>query len=427
MVEKSASHAETATMYVGKCTMRSVTYETRCLPCQSRGEDKIYIGETARSSYERGSEHLDAYKFNKEDSHMANHALEDHKEEKKPEFAMKLLRNHKSPLYRQIHEAILIAKYEPITLNNKNEYNRCLLPRLSVMIGNLECRGDQESSKNSQDTMDDEESIEKETKRKEKPEEHHQPRKKRKIQQRSRSESRRMENLPMKRKRLSEVNNEVEKTTESPLKRKKISEKNERTVEIENEHAVEHILPKQHSVQSPAARGHYNASSASLSVKNQPTQSKPNLKPTAKNLINFFENLKSKPKQNIQTPCANVQPKPKPRKNHPKKNTPAKLKPTNVVNSTQKYFVKPKLNPSLSPTIKSGPELKLKNCPVEQLKMKPQTSTTSPTITAKFPAQKQVLLSGSAAKGIKKITFYFETKKRREPEEALDPPKKSSS
>ena len=69
---------------------------------------------------------------------MHLHADEVHGGEEKPSFSMKILRCHKSPMYRQIHEAILIAKYEPVTLNAKNEYNRCLLPRLAIMMGEVE-------------------------------------------------------------------------------------------------------------------------------------------------------------------------------------------------------------------------------------------------------------------------------------------------
>ena len=124
----------------GFCTKRSLTYETRCLSCAGAGREKLYIGETARSSYERGAEHQHDYKTKKADSHMHLHADEAHGGEEKPKFSMKILRCHKSPMYRQIHEAILIAKYEPVTLNAKNEYNRCLLPRLAIMMGEAEDR-----------------------------------------------------------------------------------------------------------------------------------------------------------------------------------------------------------------------------------------------------------------------------------------------
>ena len=151
------------------------------------------------------------------------------------------------------------------------------------------------------------------------------------------------------------------------------------------------------------------------------------MNPTAKNLINFFENLKAKTKLNTQTQSANVKPKLKPGKNQMpsrsknwKKCTPAKLKSTNVVDSPRN-FVKHQPKPWQTPTIKLGPESKLKNCPPEKAKT---NAITSPTNTAKFPAKKPRTGSAAKAKGIKKITSYFETKERRKPEENLDPTKK---
>ena len=146
----------------GLCSKRSLTYETRCLSCAGAGREKLYIGETARSSYERGAEHQHDYKVEKTDSHMHLHAEDAHVGEEKPSFSMKILRCHKSPMYRQIHEAILIAKYEPMTLNAKNEYNCCLLPRLAIMMGEKDAEEDHQTSKDCED-------IEENMKRKENP------------------------------------------------------------------------------------------------------------------------------------------------------------------------------------------------------------------------------------------------------------------
>ena len=122
-----------------KCKTRSVTYQNTCLLCKTRGVDKRYIGETARSGYERGLEHAKGYILKSEDNHMHKHHAIDHPDEaRQPEFSMKVIKSHQSPLYRQIHEAIMIQKFESATLNSKGEYNRCQLPRLSVMMGERE-------------------------------------------------------------------------------------------------------------------------------------------------------------------------------------------------------------------------------------------------------------------------------------------------
>ena len=151
----------------GMCKFRSITYETSCRPCREvHQKEKIYIGESARSAFERGNEHLNDYKVKKEDSHMFKHFCDEHSSEvTRPEFKMRVLKCHKTPLYRQVHEAILIAQNEPITLNAKNEYNRCLLPRLSVMIGEHENRKD-EKARDKQYADATEYSMEKEDKRK---------------------------------------------------------------------------------------------------------------------------------------------------------------------------------------------------------------------------------------------------------------------
>ena len=66
---------------------------------------------------------------------MYTHAIEAHSKEEKLQFNIKVLKKHRSALYQQVHEAVLIGKHQPITLNSRLEYNRCLLPRLTVMMG----------------------------------------------------------------------------------------------------------------------------------------------------------------------------------------------------------------------------------------------------------------------------------------------------
>ena len=49
---------------------------------------------------------------------------------------MKVLRKHPTALSRQVHEATLIESYSRENiLNSKNSFNRCGVPRLSVMVG----------------------------------------------------------------------------------------------------------------------------------------------------------------------------------------------------------------------------------------------------------------------------------------------------
>ena len=93
----------------GKCKARSVTYQTSCDTCSARGREAIYIGESARSVFERSLEHLEDFKKEKDSSHMFAHTTEAHSLEETPKFSIKVLKVHRSALYRQVHEAVMIA------------------------------------------------------------------------------------------------------------------------------------------------------------------------------------------------------------------------------------------------------------------------------------------------------------------------------
>ena len=100
----------------------------------------IYIGETNRSVYERGLEHLNDVTGCKTSSHMLRHLLTVHEEEEDEweniKFGMKILKTTKTAFERQILESVLIQKARAHNImNNKAEYNRCALPRLTAKLG----------------------------------------------------------------------------------------------------------------------------------------------------------------------------------------------------------------------------------------------------------------------------------------------------
>ena len=142
------------------CHKRNVVYETRCLTCQEEQEQEIenmdleeqekrelikkiklykYVGETSRSSFERGWEHVNDMAQLKNSSHMLKHVLLNHKEQdmEHVKFGMKILRTCKSSFERQIYESVTIQqeRLEHHVLNSRSEYNRCSLPRISAQIG----------------------------------------------------------------------------------------------------------------------------------------------------------------------------------------------------------------------------------------------------------------------------------------------------
>jgi len=101
---------------------------------------KYYIGETHRSAgRDRGPEHV-ADKLSKSDSsHQWKHISTDHvgKEPEDVEFGMQVIRRCRSSLEREIFENVSIFLLGDRALNSRAQqsYNRCVVPRLSVLHG----------------------------------------------------------------------------------------------------------------------------------------------------------------------------------------------------------------------------------------------------------------------------------------------------
>ena len=98
-----------------------------------------YVGETARSGYERGLEHQKDWEDLKINSHMVKHYFDEHEGENPKDmiFGMRILKNHRTAFNRQISESVMIQteKQHHNILNSKSEYNRCALPRLTAKVG----------------------------------------------------------------------------------------------------------------------------------------------------------------------------------------------------------------------------------------------------------------------------------------------------
>ena len=142
------------------CKKRNAVYETWCESCKVKDDaenevreangDKLretriykYIGETNRSTYERGSEHLNDMRTIKPSSHLLKHVLDKHEGETLDEvdFRMKVVKFHKSSFERQVHESVLIqASKTHFLLNSKMEYNRCQIPRIAIKMGEKEIK-----------------------------------------------------------------------------------------------------------------------------------------------------------------------------------------------------------------------------------------------------------------------------------------------
>ena len=98
-----------------------------------KGKTGIYVGESARSIYERASEHKRDAEDNSEDSHMVKHWHITHPElPTYPTFNIKVIGSYRDALSRQVAEAVRIELRGDDVLNSKSEFNRSKLPRLTI-------------------------------------------------------------------------------------------------------------------------------------------------------------------------------------------------------------------------------------------------------------------------------------------------------
>ena len=99
-----------------------------------------YIGESSRSLYERGLEHLRDKEEIKPDSHMIKHYFDIHADEELEDmkFGARIVKQTRTAFNRQIGESVAIqSNKDHHLLNSKSEYNRCALPRLTAKLGEV--------------------------------------------------------------------------------------------------------------------------------------------------------------------------------------------------------------------------------------------------------------------------------------------------
>ena len=138
------------------CTKRNIVYKIQCLTCAYREIEKIeklfededesekkqkisevqaptYIGESSRSAFERGLEHLNQLATLNRKSHEG----EDFSDVK---WGMFIVAHKKSAFERQIEQAVMIERISKNTeiLNSKSEWNSSALPRLVTRMGTQE-------------------------------------------------------------------------------------------------------------------------------------------------------------------------------------------------------------------------------------------------------------------------------------------------
>ena len=129
------------------CRKRNILYESICNECNPEEEGKkklekfesfkkqqgVYVGESARSIFERAGEHRRDAQGQKEDSHIYKHWKTSHPElPEAPQFTIKVVASFQDALSRQLSEAVRIDLRGSNILNSKSEYSRCRVPRLRI-------------------------------------------------------------------------------------------------------------------------------------------------------------------------------------------------------------------------------------------------------------------------------------------------------
>ena len=94
----------------------------------------VYVGERGRSIQERLREHHDDEKRRSNKSHMWKHRMLHHQGGAAP-FVVKAVSFHRTALSRQAAEAVSIRRRggEGMILNSRAKFNRCFIPRLTLM------------------------------------------------------------------------------------------------------------------------------------------------------------------------------------------------------------------------------------------------------------------------------------------------------
>ena len=94
------------------CSQEGVCYMISCDQCKAAGVVTRYYGESSRTPYLRGKEHLKGQAKKLEENPLAKHdAL--HHQDTACSYSMRILRHHKAPLGRQVHESVCSQPGDP--------------------------------------------------------------------------------------------------------------------------------------------------------------------------------------------------------------------------------------------------------------------------------------------------------------------------
>ena len=119
----------------GNCRKEGVVYQGVCLTCEQNGTKSIYVGETGKSAYVRGRQHLLAIgdPLGKQNSNaFAKHIVETHNNEQDIKFRFNVIQAYRRPLERQVREGVEIIRAEAdIMLNSKLDHYQPHMRRIA--------------------------------------------------------------------------------------------------------------------------------------------------------------------------------------------------------------------------------------------------------------------------------------------------------
>ena len=93
----------------------------------------VYHGETARSCFSRGLEHLQALRNRKKDSVLWKHSHNVHNGDPNVEYEMRAVKSYGCDnVTRKVNEAVRISEHKGVILNSKAEYRQPKVPRVVI-------------------------------------------------------------------------------------------------------------------------------------------------------------------------------------------------------------------------------------------------------------------------------------------------------
>ena len=124
------------------CQKQGMAYQILCTACSNQGVISEYEGETGRSLYARGSQHLSEFRRQVTSNCMTIHNVVHHGGSYEFHFRMEAKGRFMSPLDRQVNESMRIRHSEAnILMNSGSEWRADRIPRAVFWAPGFERQG----------------------------------------------------------------------------------------------------------------------------------------------------------------------------------------------------------------------------------------------------------------------------------------------